>query len=323
MRRQTDARETRSRLLEWDKGQAPSERLASIIIATDGFSNIDPSHPLGGKDGKKDGFLEKDDSKLILAVHFPRGQQSFLSIKKKFEDDIKGVKENHVDGIVFVTNQELRLNERNTLQRTDKNFLIEIYHLERLTTLLHVPENYGTRLEFLDIEMTSEELIALYSQRDKNHLKQLKEISELLEKTTNQLIGYSTGGNSYPHVDIDSKIQNNKLLKISIRVKGEFPLFDVKVDINYLFKNQYKKSLNIGNLTPNFSMNIENFPVPDKFPAELFIRIFAKNGVLDQSIIIDEGKNGVVEVISTKIVDATKWRGIEHAKILHTTDKLA
>ena len=31
------------RLLEWDKGQTPSERLAAIILANEGFRNIDHS----------------------------------------------------------------------------------------------------------------------------------------------------------------------------------------------------------------------------------------------------------------------------------------
>ena len=47
-------RETFNRLLNWDRGQAPSERLAAIILSNEGFMGIDPSHPLGGKDGLKD-----------------------------------------------------------------------------------------------------------------------------------------------------------------------------------------------------------------------------------------------------------------------------
>lgn len=47
--RRNDGRETWFRLLEWDKGQTPAERLAAIILTNEGFRNIDPSHPLGGK----------------------------------------------------------------------------------------------------------------------------------------------------------------------------------------------------------------------------------------------------------------------------------
>ena len=47
--RRTEGRETWHRLLEWDKGQAPSERLAALLLANEGFKNVDPSHPLGGR----------------------------------------------------------------------------------------------------------------------------------------------------------------------------------------------------------------------------------------------------------------------------------
>ena len=36
------------------KGQTPSERLATRILVHEGFTKIDPSHPLGGKGGGKD-----------------------------------------------------------------------------------------------------------------------------------------------------------------------------------------------------------------------------------------------------------------------------
>ena len=49
-----EGRETFNRLLNWDRGQAPSERLAAVILSKEGFMEIDPSHPLGGRDGLKD-----------------------------------------------------------------------------------------------------------------------------------------------------------------------------------------------------------------------------------------------------------------------------
>jgi len=54
MARRMEGRETYHRLLEWDKGQAASERLAALILSSEGFDGIDPSHSLGGKDGGKD-----------------------------------------------------------------------------------------------------------------------------------------------------------------------------------------------------------------------------------------------------------------------------
>ena len=79
--RRAEGRETWHRLLEWDKGQTSSERLAAIILSSEGFKNIDPSHPLGGKDGLKDMVLSHNGCKWIGAVYFPRGQQDFSCIK--------------------------------------------------------------------------------------------------------------------------------------------------------------------------------------------------------------------------------------------------
>lgn len=90
--RMSEGRETFNRLLNWDRGQAPSERLAAILLSKEGFKGIDPSHPLGGKDGLKDMTLSFDGKRWIGAVYFPRGQQSFSDIKEKFAHDLDGVK---------------------------------------------------------------------------------------------------------------------------------------------------------------------------------------------------------------------------------------
>ena len=63
--RRAEGRETFYRLLEWDKGQATSERLAALILEQEGFRDIDPSHPLGGKDGGKDMLCEFNNFKWI------------------------------------------------------------------------------------------------------------------------------------------------------------------------------------------------------------------------------------------------------------------
>jgi hypothetical protein len=101
--------ETWHRLREWTKGQAPSERLAAQILLHEGFSGLDPSHPLGGKDGGKDATTSKEGVWFVMAVFFPRGAQPFGSTKTKFEGDRLGVARNDAKDIAFVTNQELTL----------------------------------------------------------------------------------------------------------------------------------------------------------------------------------------------------------------------
>lgn len=65
--------------------------------------------------------------------------------------------------IAFVTNQELLLSERKILHEIDCEIDVEIYHLERIASLLNIPKNYGIRMEFLDIEMTKEEQLAFFA----------------------------------------------------------------------------------------------------------------------------------------------------------------
>jgi hypothetical protein len=164
-KRRTDGDETWNRLLNWTKGQK-SERLAAHILSSEGFKSIDPSHPLGGKDGLKDIISIKDNLQWIGAAYFPRGQKNFAEIKKKFIGDINGIKKNKVSGLAFVTNQELTLSERKELKDIGKPHTIEIFHLERIAHILDNPQNYGIRLEFLDIELTKEEQLSFFASRD-------------------------------------------------------------------------------------------------------------------------------------------------------------
>jgi hypothetical protein len=166
MARQTEGNETWKTLREWIKGSAAAERLAGQILLNDGFSSVDPSHPLGGPDGIKDIICIKDSKRWVAGAYFPRGQKSLSDIKIKFLMDSKGKESNQVDAFAFITNQELKLSERDELQ-SELGFTVEIYHLERVSTLLNSPPLYGVRLEFLDIEMTREEQLAFIANRDR------------------------------------------------------------------------------------------------------------------------------------------------------------
>jgi hypothetical protein len=99
--------ETWHRLREWTDGQGPSERLGAQILSADGFTSVDPSHPLGGRDGSKDAVVIRHGQRWIMAVYFPRGQKSLADIKSKFIADYAGVAKNQAVGIAFVTNQEV------------------------------------------------------------------------------------------------------------------------------------------------------------------------------------------------------------------------
>ncbi|MBU3171140.1 PilZ domain-containing protein [Clostridium estertheticum] len=177
--RRTDGDETWIRLQTWTKGQKAAERLSAHILNSDGYSSIDPSHPLGGRDGIKDIVCIKNGVAWIAACYFPREQKHLKEIKDKFINDFAGVKKNNAGGIAFITNQELSLGERKILIEYSDDCQIEIYHLERIAHLLDCPENYGVRLEFLDIEITKEEQLSYFVHKD-NELHRLCDMVESL-----------------------------------------------------------------------------------------------------------------------------------------------
>jgi hypothetical protein len=144
--------ETWHRLLEWTKGQTPSERLAAQILIHEGFSSLDPSHPLGGRDGGTDAIATKDGMRFAMAVYFPRGKQTFTAIRQKFESDLAGARDNTAIGIAFVTNQELTLGQREEIGELAGPTFVALYHLERITAILDAPEMAEVREQFLDIE---------------------------------------------------------------------------------------------------------------------------------------------------------------------------
>lgn len=143
--------ETWHRLREWTNGQGPSERLAAQILLDAGYEGLDPSHPLGGKDGGMDAVCHKSGERWIMAVYFPRGQQNFATIKQKFLSDVVGITANAAIGIAFVTNQELRLAEREELSIAAAEVQTDLFHLERITALLDRPTMARIRKQFLNI----------------------------------------------------------------------------------------------------------------------------------------------------------------------------
>lgn len=179
MARMSEGKETWHRLLNWDRGQAGAERLAGVLLSDEGFEEVDPSHPLGGKDGLKDIVCLFHGQKWVGGVYFPRGQKEFKEIKSKFTHDLEGVFKNNAKGFVFITNQELRLSERKELSEINKDIDIDIYHLERISNYLNTPKAYGIRMEFLDIDMTKEEQLSYFESYGRK--------IERIEKTINDL----------------------------------------------------------------------------------------------------------------------------------------
>lgn len=195
MSRESDGVETWRKLRDWSKGQASSERLAAHILNHENYEGIDPSHPLGGKDGGKDLICSKYGLKFLVAVYFPRGEKTFTNIKNKYKDDLDGIEKNNVDGMVFCTNQELKLSERTKLEQMHEKE-IHLFHLERISSILNRPSMYGVRLDHLDIEMTKEEQVAFHST-----------MQEMQADLLNQIVSASSTGKPIENITVQANYE--------------------------------------------------------------------------------------------------------------------
>lgn len=308
--RKMDGRETWHRLLEWDKGQTPSERLAAVLLNSQGYTDVDPSHPLGGPDGAKDILLQKDELSMIAAVYFPRGAKSFSETKNKFQDDIVGIAKNSASGIVFFTNQELKLSERRELQNLiSQDKVLDLYHIEKICTLLNSPEYYGVRQEYLEIEMTNSELVALYSQRDKQHLADLASMSDKLDSALAKIESYATGGDSNLYFFLKQYPAKKKLGLIS-KVVGNFPIYDGKIGFNYANLPNTpapKASEAVVDFFPKpltnlYAQVIGYIDIPKSYPVKIIIEAYTRNGKFEQTATLQKLTGEVVLMTDIEVV---------------------
>lgn len=145
--------DTWRRLRDWVDGSVRAERLAAQIIlgAGAGYQNIDPSHPLGGPDQAHDATVMKDGDKWIMAVYFPPSRVTFGKVRKKVRDDAKGVSAHGARGLAFVTNQPLTVTNRRELERMLLPHILDVFHLERIGTILNTPAMHSVREQFLGV----------------------------------------------------------------------------------------------------------------------------------------------------------------------------
>jgi len=62
-----------------------------------------------------------------------------------FGDDLAEVASNKAEAMTFVTSQELKLAEREALRKAAGPVPVELYHLERITTILGSPAMVSVR----------------------------------------------------------------------------------------------------------------------------------------------------------------------------------
>lgn len=288
--------ETWHRLREWTNGQAQSERLAAQILVDAGYVGIDPSHPLGGKDGAKDAICQKDGERWIMAAYFPRGQQDFAAIESKFASDHAGVKKNGAVGIAFVTNQELRLAERKVLQTAAAPHALDLFHLERVTLALDKPAMSPVRKQFLGIDGGSTLSVAA--------------LQGNLEKMHSHLAGLQTGGNSFCylmlyHFDLHQKIAQNFVV---IR-KGDYPLYDVRLRIMNLATRQ-EVQRQWGEISAPAEYQLVKWPLQ---PSEYYrVFVHARNGQWHQDLQLKRSEAAKCWLAATRVIGGDGAIMFEH-----------
>lgn len=174
--------DTELRLAAWRSGSTQAERLAAAALRLSGYEAIDPQHPLGGPDGGRDIICIKGGLTWVGAVYFPVAPVRFAAIKKKFLHDLQGVTAGR--GMAFVTNQTLSVMQRKTLSELGQaqSVEVDIFHLERLVTLLDAAPAYGVRLQFLNIAMSPEDQLAWFADSG-------NQLSDALGVNTRELMG--------------------------------------------------------------------------------------------------------------------------------------
>jgi fido (protein-threonine AMPylation protein) len=135
---------------------SPARECCAGIMIVEGFKDVDPQAPIGGRDDRKDLLASKGGLRWVGAVYFPPTTQTFPSIKAKFLEDLDGVSRNRADAFAFLVNQRVTVGQRGELEKS-ASVPVEVYHLERLRMVLDSPLGYGLRVQYLAIPMNIEE----------------------------------------------------------------------------------------------------------------------------------------------------------------------
>jgi hypothetical protein len=109
----------------------------------------------------------------VAAAYFPPTQPTFKDIQDKFKHDFEGVEVNGVQAFAFFVNRSLTISERQELLSACGAIRAEIYHLERIRSLLDAPKGCGIRLQYLRIPMTEAEQWAFWSSMNQDVVRKL------------------------------------------------------------------------------------------------------------------------------------------------------
>ena len=220
---------TESVLKDWRFGQTQAERLVSTLLHIEGFESVDPQHPLGGPDGAKDLLCRKGRKLWVAAAYFPTTGPSFNEIVEKYKSDFEGVAGNRADAFAFFCNQHLTIGQRKQLLDHVGRVPVEIYHLERMRSILDSPKGCGARLEYLRIPMSEAEQWSFWSSMNQDIVRRLRaheaqrndQFSSLEQKM--ELVLARTNSIGYALAEQRSHLQHRSVLEF------EFPTSSLSI----------------------------------------------------------------------------------------------
>lgn len=246
-------------------------------------------------------MTRKDDQRWLMAVYFPRGQKTFSDIKRKLLDDLSGVASNDADALAFVTNQELTLGQREDLKKAAKPVPVELYHLERITTVLDKPEMAGVRKQFLGIDFSEASL----------H-QEVESLKSEAAQAQMRLEGFQTGGDAFCywmlyHFDMTKAVAQQFVI---IR-RGDYPLYDVRFRIRDMDADKDVLERRWGELNSPADYLILQWPLPES----VYYRVFfhARNGAWTQDLLLERSSSVECWLAATRVLDRSgKEASFEH-----------
>jgi hypothetical protein len=275
--------ETWHRLSRWTGAAAKSQALAGQVLLAEGFTSLDPSHPLGGPDGGQDALCQKDGATWVMAVYFPRGQKTFSSTKRKFLHDLAGVAANRASAIAFVSNQEMTLSQRKSLKKAAKRKRVEIYHLDRLASVLDQPGMAGVRHQFLGIGGDDAAVLG----------------------AINHLMAMQSGGDTTCHAEFSGfDLRSNNVKCLAIVKDGTYPLYDLSIRVAdmHTWKDVFMRTL------PELSAPAIMWG-PLRWPLEpsVFYRVHfqARNGSWTQDLVLKRSESAGTWASATRVIGSS------------------
>ena len=156
---------TESQLRDWRLGPVVSQRLGADLLQLSGYVDVEPIAVMGGPDRGRDVLCRRGTIDYVVAIYFPTGDQTFPTVRRKFNRDLSSASRHGRPGFGFVTNQNLTSGERDELYTLGRRAgrIAEIFDRERLRVLLDTTPGYGLRLSYLGIPMSPEEQLGYFA----------------------------------------------------------------------------------------------------------------------------------------------------------------